>query len=279
MARISRTWWGERFLEALEQCTDSGRLSRGRSYSRPGRMLSFSIEGAHINARLRGNINPYFGVYKEPRYTVEIQLKAIAAKKWKQILKRLAGNAGWLSRLLMNEMPDDIEDAFRDFGVSLLPASPADLKTACSCPDWANPCKHVAGTYYKVAGLLDQDPFLLFELRGITRKKLRKQLASTPLGKALVAEMEEGLDAKPEPVASRFPAPARMALEGEIGLRDFWQGKSIPELPPTAKGPGVPALLIKKQGDYPPFWPGDNSFIEAMEAIYEQVRIKNKKSL
>jgi uncharacterized Zn finger protein len=41
----------------------------------------------------------------------------------------------------------------------------------------------------------------------------------------------------------------------------------------------VPALLIKKQGDNPPFWPGDNSFIEAMEAIYEQVRIKNKKSL
>jgi len=149
----------------------------------------------------------------------------------------------------MNEMPDDIEDAFRDSGVSLLPASPADLKTACSCPDWANPCKHVAGTYYKVAGLLDQDPFLLFELRGITRKKLRKELAATPLGKALVAEMEEGLDAKPEPVASRFPAPSRQPLEGEVGLRDFWQGGSIPELPPSAKGPGVPALLIKKTGE------------------------------
>jgi hypothetical protein len=79
--------------------------------------------------------------------------------------------------------------------------------------------------------------------------------------------MEEGLDAKPEPVASRFPAPSRMALEGEVGLRDFWQGNSIPELPPTPKGPGVPALLIKKQGDYPPFWPG-----EALEV--QEVRLR-----
>jgi len=279
MTGMSRTWWGERFLEALEQCTDPGRLSRGRSYSRPGRMLSFSIKGAEISARLRGNINPYFGVYKEPRYTVKIHLKPIPAKKWKQILRRLARNAGWLTRLLMNEMPDDIEGAFKGSGVSLLPRSRADLNTACTCPDWANPCKHVAGTYYKVAALLDQDPFLLFELRGITREELRKELSRTSLGKALATEMKEGLDLEPEPVASRFTAPARIPLKEEIGLRNFWQGGKIPDMPPTAKGPGVPALLIKKQGDYPPFWPRDNSFIEAMEAVYRQVWIKNKKSL
>ncbi len=279
MAKISRTWWGERFLEALEQCTDAGRLSRGRAYSRPGRLLSFSINGAVINARLRGNINHYFGVHKEPRYTVEIRLKAISVNRWKQIIKRLASNAGWLTRLLMNEMPDDIEDAFRASGVSLLPSSSADLKTNCTCPDWANPCKHVAGTYYKVASLLDRDPFLLFELRGITRAKLKKALSATSLGKALAAEMEKRSDATPEPVAGRFTIPTRAPIQEETGLRDFWQGSDITDLPQGPEGAGVPALLIKKQGDYPPFWPGDNSFISAMEAIYEQVRIKNKKSL
>ena len=282
MVRISRTWWGERFLEALEECTDAGRLRRGRSYSSPHRLLSFSIKGAVINARLRGNINHYFGVHKEPRYNVEIELNAIPATKWKEIIKRLSSNAGWLTRLLMNEMPDDIEDAFRASGVSLLPASSADLKTHCSCPDWANPCKHVAGTYYKVATLLDQDPFLLFELRGITREKLRKALSSTSLGNVLAADMEKGSGARPEPAEARFTVPSRMPAADDTGLKDFWQGGSIPDGPQGPQnpdGPGIPALLIKKQGDYPPFWPRDNSFTSAMEAIYEQVRIKNKKSL
>ena len=36
------------------------------------------------------------------------------------------------------------------------------------------------------------------------------------------------------------------------------------------------ALLIKKQGDYPPFWHKDLSFIGVMEELYERVRTKNK---
>src|SRR5579875_3894923 len=36
------------------------------------------------------------------------------------------------------------------------------------------------------------------------------------------------------------------------------------------------ALLIKKQGDYPPFWHKDVSFISVMEELYERVRTKNR---
>ena len=92
MARMSRTWWGQRFLQALESCTDEGRLQRGRSYSGPNRLLEFDIHadkqgGITVQSTVRGNKNPYFGVYKEPRYQVNIQLRSIPAKEWGQCVR------------------------------------------------------------------------------------------------------------------------------------------------------------------------------------------------
>ena len=79
MAKLTRTWWGERFLHALQESMDDGRLSRGRSYSSPTRLLRFDIKDRHVTAHLKGNKNPYFGVYKTPYYDASIQLKTIPA--------------------------------------------------------------------------------------------------------------------------------------------------------------------------------------------------------
>lgn len=279
MAKISRTWWGQRFLEALEVCTDEGRLRRGRSYAGPHRLLQFAIKDTVIAAKVRGNVNPYFGVYTEPRYQVRIQLGTIPAKAWSSIIKRLTANAGWLSRLLMNEMPDDIEAAFAGGKHHLLPDSAKDLNTDCTCPDWANPCKHVAGTYYRVAELLDRDPFLLFQLRGLSREKLQRELRKTPLGQALAAQLEQEEDTAAQISRNRYTPTPTAPLEKTLTHKAFWSGSPLPRPTDIPQAPGVAALLIKKQGDYPAFWHRNNSFIEAMEQIYEQVRLKNKDSL
>lgn len=278
MAKISRTWWGERFLQALESCTDAGRLQRGRSYAGPSRLLEFAIEGELIHAKIRGNVNPYFGVYKEPRYQVEIRFRTIPANTWKKLVQRLSTNAGWLSRLLLDEVPEDIEKAFASTNYSLLPHRSKDLVSRCSCPDWANPCKHVAGTYYHVARLLDHDPFLLFQLRGLTREALQKELAKSPLGKALATQLQEDEAPAPEPALHRYPEAPLQLTEEEPSYKEFWSGKSLPE-EQDQHPPGVPALIIRRQGDAPPFWRRDNSFIEAMSEIYVQVQNKNKESL
>ncbi len=68
MAQFSRTWWGQRFIEALEQFTDPARLGRGRSYARGGRILDYKLADGTVTAKVRGSINPYFGVYTEPIY-------------------------------------------------------------------------------------------------------------------------------------------------------------------------------------------------------------------
>ena len=77
MVKFSRTWWGDRFIKALENFTDDGRLQRGRSYASSGKVLNFEIEQNHITARVKGSVNPYFGVYKEPTYTISIEIKSI----------------------------------------------------------------------------------------------------------------------------------------------------------------------------------------------------------
>lgn len=228
MTKISRTWWGQRFLSALESCTDPGRLQRGRSYAGPSRLLEFQINDDTVRARMRGNVNPYYGVYKEPRYKIEIRLKKIPANQWKTIIKRLTENAGWLSRLLLDEVPEDIDKAFANTGHSLLPRNARDLHTQCSCPDWARPCKHVAGAYYHVAGLMDRDPFLLFQLRGLTREALHKELVKTTFGKALAAQLQAERTHRPEPAVNRYPPAPAVQVETSLSYKEFWNGKRLP---------------------------------------------------
>jgi uncharacterized Zn finger protein len=274
MSKFSRTWWGKKFIEALEKFSDAGRLSRGRSYANNGRVTSFGIKDGIVSAKVRGSVNPYFGVYKEPLYTTTIEFQPISAAKWAAAIALIASRASLISRLLLNEIPDNIEDSFKTLGLNFLPGSKKDFKADCSCPDWGNPCKHIAGVYYLVAAELDRDPFLLFELRGLSRADLHKELAKSPLGQALSAELQLA-QRPPRPVASYYTQPAIVAAASVESLRDFWHGaKRLPQTMEPLPQPLVSGIPIKKQGDFPAFWQRENSFLEAMETLYDQVRTK-----
>ncbi|MDQ2903708.1 MAG: SWIM zinc finger family protein [Chloroflexota bacterium] len=327
MAQFSRTWWGQRFIEALEQFTDPSRLGRGRSYASGGRILDYTLANGTVAARVRGSINPYFGVYKEPIYKTSITIKAISAADWTKVIQQIASRADLVTKLLLNEMPDTIEEAFSRLDLHLLPHSQRDFVTECSCPDYANPCKHIAGVYYLLASALDQDPFVMFELRGLSRDALHAELARSPLGQILASALvANDVALEVEPVESYYTRPTRepAAVEGTSSAvagtssagtnsssskkrtspgkkstaaskkgtatgasgtssntsgtshKEFWTGAKRPPAPPAASQASVPALLIKKQGDYPPFWHKDLSFISVMEELYERVRMKNR---
>ncbi|MBK1649897.1 SWIM zinc finger family protein [Rhabdochromatium marinum] len=275
MAQQSKSWWGQLFIAALEGCMDSGRLQRGRGYSSDSRILSFDIKQALVSATVRGNVNPYFGVYKEPKYQVQLRLTDIPDKEWTQAITKLGSNAALVSQLLMGEMPERIDEVFAGLRLHLLPHSRQDFaQTECSCPDYANPCKHIAGVYYRLAGMLDSDPFLLFELRGLSRERLHQGLSATPLGQALVAMMDEQA-AVLEPAESFFTRPR--AATSVPGYREFWNGgRRLPAEIEPATPPVVSGILVRKAGDFPGFWPRGNSFVEVMEDLYARVRTKNK---
>lgn len=273
--QFSRSWWGQKFIEAMEEVTDSGRLSRGRSYARGGKVKSINIDMGFVSAQIQGSINPYFGVYEIPLYQTLIDFEPISKAKWTAAIAVIASKASLISRLLMNEIPDNIEDSFKLLGINLLPYSREDFHTRCSCPDWSNPCKHIAGLYYLIAAELDCDPFLLFELRGLSREDLKAELAKSPLGQALSSELSAQAR-PPVPVERYYTNPATTDAT-PTSLKDFWHGEtSLPETLEAATPAIVPAILVKKQGDFPAFWHRDNSFLEAMETFYQRVRTKNK---
>ena len=278
MARMTRTWWGEIFLEVLAMSMDEGRLRRGRAYSGPRRLLKFDIRKGVARATLRGNINHYFGVYEEPRYKATVKLRQFTAADWDRISERISSNAACLSQLLMNEMPTAIEDAFSGTGKTLLPRSRDDLVSKCSCPDWASPCKHVAGVYYKIASLLDRDPMLLFEMRGLEFSTFRDKLAASTLGQALIDE-QAGEDGPIDLPATRYTEPRRIPAAG-IDAKSYWMGEHpLPSVNAVAGPPPTPAVLAKKGGDHPGFWHLDQSFVGVMEDIHSRVIQKNRSSL
>ncbi len=274
MTQFSRTWWGQRFIEALERFTDPGRLGRGRSYASNGRILDYTLANGTVSARVRGSINPYFGVYKEPIYETSITIQAISASDWTKVIHKLAARADLVTKLLMNEMPDTIEEVFSELHLHLLPYSESDFITDCTCPDYSNPCKHVAGVYYLLASALDNDPFLMFELRGLSRENLRIELARTPLGQILASALVES-DVAVEPVEAYYTRPSQNKAP-ITSHKEFWTGARRLPPPTPAVRTSVPALLIKKQGAYPPFWDKDVSFINVMEELYGRVRTKNR---
>ena len=93
MPEFSRTWWGKRFLLALAMFTDPARLGRGATYARTGRVKEHTIVGGKVTAKVRGSINPYFGVYKEPTYTTTIAIKQYGEADWTKLIARIAANA------------------------------------------------------------------------------------------------------------------------------------------------------------------------------------------
>ena len=279
MSALTKTWWGERLLDALEDFTDSGRLARGRSYASDNRVKQWLIKNGVVQAKIRGNKNPYFGVYTEPTYKTEVKMVHLSEVQWKKIIAKLTQRASFIAKLLVDEIPENIEDVFAEFNTHLLPNSYNDFNVSCNCPDYAVPCKHIAGVCYRLAGDLDNNPLLLFEMRGISPEKLHQELIKSPLGKTLADA--QTLDASElVPVESFYTQPEFKIMPDKVSLKHFWQGETpLPkELPPHQEA-SIPAVLVKKGGDYPAFWHKQSSFIDVMEDFYIRMRKSNQKQM
>ncbi|HXR66411.1 MAG TPA: SWIM zinc finger family protein, partial [Ktedonobacteraceae bacterium] len=165
---IGSTWWSRRWISVLESFSMGNRLTRGRIYARQGQVVSIDVDPGEVMARVQGS---------QPRpYTVSIQLKPLADEQWERVSDAMAAQALFAAKLLAGEMPRNIEEAFSAAHLALFPTAEQDLVTSCTCPDWANPCKHTAAVYYLLAERFDEDPFLIFKLRGRSKSEIIEAL-------------------------------------------------------------------------------------------------------
>jgi len=171
MARVQSfgtEWWTRQWIGALEAFGWENRLQRGRTYARTGRVQTLLIEAGTAEARVRGS--------RPVPYRVVIRLRAFPRFVWKGVLDLIAEKARYGGQLLAGEMPADIDELFAASGYSLFPRTQSELNTRCSCPDDANPCKHIAAVHYVLGSQFDADPFVLFRLRGMPRETLLAEI-------------------------------------------------------------------------------------------------------
>jgi uncharacterized Zn finger protein len=170
------TWWGQRWVEALERLSAgySSRLARGRSYARAGRTHDLVVQEGTVTAKVTGS--------RATPYKVTISLTKLSDAVWAKAIAAMARKAQFSADLLAGRMPEEIDAAFKEADASVFPTEQADLSTHCSCPDWANPCKHVAATHTVLGEALDRDPFLLFELRGRAKTRVLEALRASRTG-------------------------------------------------------------------------------------------------
>jgi uncharacterized Zn finger protein len=230
--RFVKSWWADRWIEALTPLMDSGRLSRGRSYARHGQVLEIKVTPGQVAARVQGS--------RRTPYKIDIRLKPLADDDWERVFDALASQALFAAHLLSGEMPAEIEQVFDAVEAPLFPTTRGDLQTSCSCPDYANPCKHIAAVYYLLGERFDENPFLLLELRGRTQEQVAAALRERRAGETQGAGEAAGAAG---PVESAASPPLADALER------YWDlGGPAGQVALHIAAPEVELALLKQLG-------------------------------
>ncbi|MFI1468570.1 SWIM zinc finger family protein [Streptomyces wuyuanensis] len=225
---FAASWWGNAWVDALEDTAlDPDRLARGRAYAGRGHVDAITVTPGRVVAYVHGT---------RPRpYRAEIRLRTLGEDDWERLLDAAAARPDHIAALLDKDVPHALAAA-----ADLLPA-PGDLIPDCSCPDDGFPCKHAAALCYQTARILDEDPFVLFLMRGRGEQEI---LAELTRRNAARSAAEAG-------AARHRAAPAGQSAGGPalatVRARDALTPRTRPPLPPP--------LPLPQQPGRPPVYP------------------------
>ena len=225
------SWWAKRWIAVLETFGWGSRLTRGRSYARQGQVLNIDLQVGRVSSKVQGS--------RATPYRVKIEIPPLADAQWERAIDSMAEQAIFAAKLLAGEMPQNIEDAFTAAGVPLFPRSARDIITACSCPDPANPCKHIAAVYYLLGERFDEDPFLIFHLRGRTREQIVDALRAR--------RASATGDASDQPAAPVDPVPGLADLLGTF----YQAGPELETVSVQVAAPEIEAGILRRLGAAP----------------------------
>lgn len=252
---VGESWWSERFIDLLESFGLGSRLERGLAYARAGQVTELDVEPGIVLAKVQGS--------RYTPYRVRIRAKVFSEYQWRRADKAIAARALTLAKLLAGEMPRDIDEVLAASKLTLLPGSYDELRATCTCPDAANPCKHLAAVYYILAERFDEDPFALFTWRGMTRDELLDRLRSRRARATGQRPSPEGETT--EAAASESPPP----LSGQLDR--FWRaGPELAELHVSPLAAEAPDALLRRLGPLP-VDVSDENLVELLRRAYVQL--------
>ena len=164
-----RSWWAMRWRAVMENMGLGARLGRGRNYAASGQVVSLKIEGPRVEASVVGT--------RPDPYQLSIGFRAPTGEIRDRILTRLRAEPIISARLLANDLAYEVEDIVQSEGFDLFPGRKLgpgcyDMTTKCTCPDYANPCKHASAVLLLLGEEIARRPETLLELRGIEAREL-----------------------------------------------------------------------------------------------------------
>ena len=236
------TWWGRAWVDALEgrASLDPNRLPRGRTYARGGAVGELELAPGQVTAPVQGS--------RRTPYRVTVRVRTFDDAGWEAVLDAFASAIGHTAALLDGELPPEVAADAADAGFDLLPG-PGEIQPRCTCPDWADPCKHAAAVCYLVADALDADPFGIFLLRGRTRVEvlagLRARRAQPATGQAHDEDLELATATDRGVPAADAWRGSLQAISGGAGAPSEAGGVAVlPLVPLPPSRPGRPPILI-----------------------------------
>ena len=246
---VSRVWWSRRWTEMMENFRIGARLGRGRNYAISGQVSDLNIKPGVTEARVQGAApDPYVCV---------IKFKLVEDEAREHILRNLKKNPMLLARLLSGEMPFEIEGFFREVGMPFFPQRTDDVWSHCSCPDYANPCKHLAAVYYLLGESFARNPLLLLTLRGLPIA-LPGEAAPDSVKSRAESSHPKNAEAVSLTPAAVYGAPRSVSA-------------AFPDLPPSGEPvspPNIPnAPFLARLGPLP-FWRGQERFVDTLTHLY-----------
>ncbi|MBO9999107.1 MAG: SWIM zinc finger family protein [Cyanobacteria bacterium SID2] len=244
-----REWWVQQWLDLLEKYRFKKRLERGRNYARQGNVLKIEFTDRKVLATVQGT-DP------EP-YEISLWLDPFSDEDWQYIINTMVEQAIFSAKLLAGEMPIDIENVFAANGLRLFPFSLQEIRSRCSCPDKANPCKHIIAVYHLLGDRFAEDPFVLFQLRGRTKEQIIESLRERRAGAASEASIVE----------------PKTSAEKALDAATFWQYDTPLDPSLVAIVPAPQTETILEVLGLIPFANGNGgSSLAKQKAVSEQIR-------
>jgi uncharacterized Zn finger protein len=226
-----RSWWTSRWLQPLVQ-----------REQRRDVIKSYRIEELHAAP---GRISAKVGVPGSSRpELIHVNYRAWSPQEWELVSQLLSSQAGYTAALLAGELHESVDGLMQEKGIHLFP-TPREFTASCTCPGTEGLCCHSLSILAALADLIDEDPFLLFELRGLSRTKLLSQVRAIRSG-------ESGKRA-----ADYESAPQVLNAASHKSM--------LPEQPYAA--------LLKDVGS-PAFWANEQSLSRILHPVYDKVSLR-----
>ncbi|MEH2200074.1 SWIM zinc finger family protein [Nostoc sp.] len=230
--QASREWWSQQWLDLLDSYRFKKRLERARNYARQGNVLSIEFKGAKVLARVQGSeVEPY---------KVSLSLEPFSDEQWGYVIETMSQRAIFAAKLLAGEMPQNIEEVFTANGLSIFPFTLGDVQSKCSCPDKANPCKHIGALYYQLGDRFSEDPFVLFQLRGRTKEQI-------------ISDLRQLRSAKIKPITTETPDIQESISNNKYSVKidSFWQYNEPLESSLVVIAPSTSEMVLDVLGAIP----------------------------